>query len=233
MRASWPLPAAPPSVIDDHDIALRLHESAINNLADAMLSGVTLKEKEVQDQVIEWRGELPESLKSEQDKDPWSITFAKSHPVTVKFSDEGVQITVRGHRYTSGEREFQAMNVTANYKIKPYEKSFRLVRDEELRIVPPGRTQLSVNQISLKTLLQKKFGKLFEPELKTDTLKFSGQLEKAGPLTLKQVQTSERLAGRGLSDGGARRRQSPRKRSPNANQAAGRIKPAPSLQSAP
>ncbi len=175
-------PLAAPTLADEHDLALQLHESMINNLAAAMLAGVTLKEKEVQDKVIEWRGKLPEQLQSEPDKEPWSITFAKSRPVTVKFTDDGVQITIRGNRYTSGDREFRAMDVTARYKIKPHGSSYRLMRDEELEIAPPnfvpGKTRLSGSQVTLKALLQRKFGKLFDPEIKAETMTFSGQLEK-------------------------------------------------------
>jgi hypothetical protein len=186
-------PGEPPSLAATHDLAMRVHESAVNNLAAALLGGLTLKEKELQDKVIEWRGKLPEQLKSDADKDPWSITFAKSRPVTVKFTDEGVQIIIRGQRYTSGERDFRAMNVTADYKIKPSGASFKMVRDAELHIVPPnfaaGKT-LSGPQVALKTLLQKKFGKLFEPEVKLETLTLSGRWEEAGPLDLKQLQSS-------------------------------------------
>ncbi len=63
-----------------YDLRSAVHESLVNNAADSLLSGVTLKEKELQDKVIELRGELPEQLKSEDDRDPWSITFAKSRP---------------------------------------------------------------------------------------------------------------------------------------------------------
>ncbi len=105
-----------------------------------------------------------------------------------------MKITVRGQRYTSGDREFKGMNVTADYKIQPSGESFKLVRDAELHIVPPnfvpGQTRLSTQQVTLKTLLQKKFGKLFEPEIKAEKLTLSGRWEKVGPLDLKQLQSS-------------------------------------------
>ena len=164
----------------------------VNNLAASLLAGVTVKEKEMQDKIIELRGKLPEQLKSDPDRDPWSITFAKSRPVSVKFNDQGVQITVRGQRYTSGEREFRAMNVTANYKIKPYGSSYRLVRDEELQIAPP--TSWPARLGSRSTSCRSK--RYCRPDsascssrssrLRRSTL--GGQLEKVGPLDLKQLQ---------------------------------------------
>jgi hypothetical protein len=191
-RAQIGAPNDPPAVTVENDLAVQLHESMLNNMAAALLSGFTLTEAEAQQQAIDLLGKLPEQLKSEQDRDPWSITFAKIRPVTVKFGDNTVQITVRGQRYTSGERDFQAMNVTANYTIKQDDGLYRLVRDAELQIEPPnfvkGRT-LSGRQIALKTLLEKRFGKLFEPEIKQKGLVLPGRWREAGRLDPKQFQS--------------------------------------------
>lgn len=186
-------PTEAPKITVENDMAVQLHESMANNLAQALLGGLTLKEEDVQKQAIELLGELPEQLKSEEDRDPWSITFAKARPVTVKFTDGGFQVTVRGQRYTSGEREFQAMNVTADYKIAIDGNGSKAVRQGELQIVPPrfvaGQTRLSTKDVTLKTLLQRKFGKMFEPEIKSDGLVLPGKWREAGRLDLKQLQS--------------------------------------------
>ncbi|REK10892.1 MAG: hypothetical protein DWQ37_15750 [Planctomycetota bacterium] len=185
----------PPDVtVENSDLAVQIHESMINNLAAALLGGVTLEEEEVQQRVIDLRGSLPESLESDEDRDPWSITFARTQPVTVSFGDETVTITIRGQRYTSGEQSFRAMNVTAVYKIaidEPDENGVRgikLVRQGELDIVPPGEARrLSGREITLRTLLEKRFGKLFEAEVKYGGLILPGQWRKAGILTTDQL----------------------------------------------
>lgn len=184
-------PGEAPQVDGEFDLVVRLHESMINNLASALLAGVTVKEEEMQKQVIELRGELPDELKSEADRDPWSITFANSRPISIKFSDNGFQVTVRGQRYTSGDREFRAMHVTADYKVEHVGNGARLVRQGDLLIVPPnfvqGQTRLSTQQITLRTLLQKRFGKLFKEEVKYEGLELPGQWAKAGRLDLKHL----------------------------------------------
>jgi hypothetical protein len=186
-------PDNPPSVTVENDIAVQLHESLANNFAAALLSGLTLTEADAQKQAIDLLGKLPEQLKSEQDRDPWSITFAKTRPLTIKFADNGFQVTIRGQRYTSGDRDFQAMNVTAEYKIESQGDRFRLVRKNELQIEPPnfvkGKT-LSGRQIALKTLLEKRFGKIFEPEIKSEGLILPGRWRAAGRLDPKQLQSS-------------------------------------------
>jgi len=186
-------PTPVPAIEAENDLAVVVHESMINNLTAAMLSGVTLKEADVQKQAIDALGRLPEALKSEEDRDPWSITFAKSRPVTVKFTEGGLQITVRGQRYTSGDRDFRAMNVTADYKIEGSGATTKLVRQGDLQIMPPNFApgqRLSTQQVTLKTLLQRKFGKLFAAETKTEGLVLPGRWRDAGRLDVKQIKSS-------------------------------------------
>jgi hypothetical protein len=183
-------PSDPPALQAEHDIGLQAHESFVNNFAAGLLSGVTMREADMQKQAKDLLGKVPEQLKSDDDRDPWSITFAKVRPITVRVSDNGIAITVRGQRYTSGDRDFQAMNVTANYKVERDGERYRLVRDDQLQIEPPnarGRT-LSGRQIALRTLLERRFGKLFEREIKSEGLVLPGRWRAAGRLDLKQLQ---------------------------------------------
>jgi len=160
----------------------------VNNLCDGLLGGRTLTEEELQQKVIDLRGELPEALESDPDRDPWSITFARSQPVTVKFGDGQIEVTIRGQRYTSGDRDFRAMNVTAVYKFEIDGPGIKLTRQGDLTIVPPGKPRaLSGREITLKTLLEKRFGKLFEPEVKYEGLILPGRWREAGILDLKQI----------------------------------------------
>ncbi|MEX0677881.1 MAG: hypothetical protein WD063_12440 [Pirellulales bacterium] len=180
--------STPPVVNGENDLAVQIHESMINNLTAAILSGHTLTEQELQQRATNLLGKLPDSLKSEEDRDPWSITFARSQPVTVKFTDGGIQITIRGQRYTSGDREFRAMNVTADYKFQIDGPGIKLTRQGDLTIVPPGKPRgLSGREITLKTLLEKRFGKIFEPEVKYEGLILPGRWREAGILDLKQA----------------------------------------------
>jgi hypothetical protein len=113
--------------------------------------------------------------------------------VTVVFHDDGFQLTVRGQRYTSGDREFRAMNVTANYKVQSHGTGSKLVRQGDLEILPPGfvrgQGRLSAQQVTLRTLLQRKFGKMLEPEIVSKGLTLPGRWERAGRLDLKQLQS--------------------------------------------
>ena len=99
--------------------------------------------------------------------------------------------TIRGQRFTSGDRRFRAMNITASYQVERTERGTRLVRKEELEIVPPGfvpgKGRLSASQIALRRLLTKRLGDLFKPEIVTDGLELPGEWKRVGKLPLIQM----------------------------------------------
>jgi len=135
---------------------------------------------------------MPDSLESEQDQPPWSITFAKRRPVELKVGDGTVRLTVRGSGYTSGDREFDAMDVWASYRIESEAGRHRLVRDGDVQIYPPdfvpgGGKKLSVQQTSLRGILQKRFNKVFDEVIEIESLELPGELAAAGPLPLEQL----------------------------------------------
>lgn len=127
----------PPAVDSDAVLATRLHQSFFNNLAEQELAGRTLTKERLEAELKKAGRAVPESLESEQDQPPWSITFAKRKPVELTVGDGTVRLTVRGSGYTSGDREFDAMDVWATYRIESEAGRFRLVRDGDVQIYPP------------------------------------------------------------------------------------------------
>jgi hypothetical protein len=186
-------PDAPPELDEaNFDLAFRMHESAANNLAAAVLSGVTLRDEEVRNKIVELRGSLPDQLKDQEDQEPWSITFEKFRPVSVSIRDGGVEIVIRGQRYTTGEKDknkYGAMYVTARYKTERQDKGYRLVRQGELVIEPPAQGTQSIKVVTLKTILKKKFAKLFPETIEPQGLELPGKWKNAGKLWATHVQT--------------------------------------------
>lgn len=179
-------PGEPPALDAAHDLSLRVHQSLVNNLAAAVLAGRTLDDEGVRKQVIEIRGSLPDELKEGANEDPWTITFDRLKPITITFNDGGFTITISGQRYTSGDRSFQAMNVSAAYKMELDGPGMKLTRQGDVRIVPPGfdesKDTLSAQQLALKSILEKKFGRVFKPEIVSEGLELPGNWKKAGKL---------------------------------------------------
>ena len=165
-------PDAPPALGAPHEIVARVHESWVNNIAGALLAGRKLTDEKVVELSEELSGELPEGL-AEQDEEPWSITFARRLPVSVEFSDGKYTVTIRGREFTSGDREFKAMNISATYQITSGPQGVQLRREGDVSILPPGfneaEDRLSTGQVTLRTILTRKFAKVFEEEVALDS----------------------------------------------------------------
>ncbi|MFM8415538.1 MAG: hypothetical protein ACKOCX_12535 [Planctomycetota bacterium] len=182
----------PPSLDPDAVLGARLHQSFFNNLAEQELAGRTLTKAGLEEQMKKAGRTMPESLESEADQPPWSITFAKRKPVELTVGDGTLRLTVRGSRYTSGDREFDAMDVWATYRIGTLDGRIVLVRDGDVQIYPPGFVpgggkKLSVQETSLRGILQKRFNKVFDEVVELKPLELPGELKSAGPLPLEQL----------------------------------------------
>ncbi len=164
-------PDDPPALAQkDADMAVCIHESSINNTAASVLSGMRLHEATLQTTISDMLGYVPERLKPDQGQEPWTIVFARQQPVSVRFADNGFSITLRGQEYFKGDKGYPGMNVTAAYKFTSTGGVLKAVRQGELQIFPPnfvpgGGKQLSVRQQVIRTLLERRLGKVFEPEM--------------------------------------------------------------------
>ncbi len=160
-------PGAAPSVAEGADLTLRLHESAINNFAFDALAGRTVYEEKMQAAAVNALGYLPEKMKGDEDGKPWAITFAPRQPISVSFDDDTIKVTLRGVRYIKGSEVYPAMNVSAEYKIEHSAQGFKATRQGDIQVFPPDfvpGTQIDARRQTIRTLLAKRFGKVFEQE---------------------------------------------------------------------
>jgi hypothetical protein len=183
---------APPEVDPDAVMSARVHESLVNNVAEITLGGRTITQEFVEEQIKKNNGKLPESLGNDPDQPPWSITFAKDKPVELDADEARVKLTVRGSRFTSGEREFPAMDIWAAYRIESANGRVRLIRDGDVQIYPPGFVpgggeKLSVAETSLRRILQKRFNNVFKDVVDVEPLELPERLRHAGPLPMEQM----------------------------------------------
>jgi hypothetical protein len=183
----------PPAAAANAVMAVRVHESLVNNAGEITLAGRTITQEFIEEQFKERDGTLPESLASDPDQPPWSITFAKRKPVELNAADGRFRLTIRGSRYTSGDRSFPAMDIWVTYRIEAANGTHRLLRDGEVQIYPPGfepggATKLSVSETSLRRILQKRFGRVFKEVVEIEPLDLPGDLAVAGPLPMEQLE---------------------------------------------
>lgn len=185
--ASTPAPAVAPLT----DVSFRLHESMINNSAMAMLAGRTLDKPQMDKMSLDLTGSLPE-MGDEDAQKHWSITFASADPITFFVDDNLATVTIRGARYTSDNKPFEAMNISAKYRLAREGGRIQAMREGELEIYPPNfkpnsGEKLSTRQVVLRRMLQKRFSKIFRDSIISDGLELKGNFESLSPLPANQL----------------------------------------------
>lgn len=190
-------PDAPLAPKEPADLVLQIHESTIHNGLGSAFAGMIMEEHRFLATLEQMLGEVPERFKREKDdkSPPWALTYAAEQPISVRFQDGSIKITLRGQKYVRGDSEFPEMNVTALYKPQKAQDKIKLVRQGPLEIVPPdfvpgGGDALSGRAQVLKTLLEKRFNRIFEPEIVPEPITFSGNWKRAGQLGMVECQAS-------------------------------------------
>ena len=171
-------PGAPPDGELPGDLAVRVHQSAINNFAHAALGGVVLDEKRLYELLEEYVGPVEPGKRQPEDTEEWSITFDARQPISVAFDDGKFAVTIRGQEYYADGETHPAMNVTAVYRIQNNGRGWKAVRQGKLSIFPPGFDPNSGEQLAgriqvLRTILERRFGKFLKEELTPKNLVFA------------------------------------------------------------
>lgn len=179
----------PPALSGTHDLAVRLHESAITNFGESLLGGETLTDERLIEILKENNAEIPEELQIAPDKDPWSISFSPEQPLSAVFQGNTAKLAIRGRRFTRGDQVVRAeIEISATYKLEKTPEGSKLTRLEpEVNVDYLNRKQLSVGQVAMKAFLRKKFNAMFKPEIKSDGLKLPERMQSVGKLQLQQL----------------------------------------------
>jgi len=185
-------PNGPPETISPSHLALQVHESMFNNLAQGAYGGAIVQEERFLEGLEQFLGSLPEQFQPDEDTEPWKITFARQQPISVTFGDGGFSLTMRGRRFVSGDNSYpDDMDITAVYKIVKSDNRFKAVRQGDLQIAPPGGKRLSARQVVLRDLLQRRFNKVFDAEIVPEPLELPGQWKESGEYGLAQWETAD------------------------------------------
>jgi len=185
---------ADPPASPGGDVAVRLHQTFFNNMAEGALAGMFLREERLREIITRLLGQLPPELEAE-DSEPWAVRFPPARPITVQFDDGRAVVQFRGEAYEKGDRTYTGMDVTAAYHVERRDGGLVLVRDAEPTAFPPNfdpeKDRLSVRQQTLRRLLERRFGKIFRPEIALDPIPVEGEWAAAGPLTVASIQLDD------------------------------------------
>jgi hypothetical protein len=205
---------SPPPAPEGHDLAVRLHESAVNNYAASLLGGATAREtKPGQDpefdvKLPEWMKEAWEERETEPaDGDPtaagdepfkeWSMTF-RERPISVEFQDDRVKLTTHISRLQSGDQAFTNWDITGTFAAELSGGGVLLRREGELVVLPANfRGSLTSRQTAERRNLEKEInersarGRGFPATIEFDAIQPEGALADAGPLEVNQFMSDD------------------------------------------
>ena len=180
----------PPAFTDGHDLDVRVHQSLINNFAEALLGGVTLTDEKLAQLAKDLAGQVPEELKITPDVDPWSITFTAAQPITLDFAKGRLRIAIRGRRFTRSDRRIdRAMEISATYAMEKTAQGVKLTRQGQVQVIylVGRRRRQSAEQVAFRTFMRNKFEQVFKEELVTKGLELPGRWKRAGRLSLGRL----------------------------------------------
>lgn len=159
-----------PTVDETFDVAIQIHESAVENACATVLAGRTLNEKKLDELLGKIGREVEDSAAKEEgdkegaaaDEEPFEIVFSQLRPIVFEARDQVVRVGVRGRRFTKGTRVLQkALEVTADYKpTKLEDGTVVLKRDGKVKVDFGGK-KLSISEAGMKPVIEKSFGKVF------------------------------------------------------------------------
>jgi hypothetical protein len=208
--------SAAPAIPEQSDLVLSLHESALNNLARAILLGETVTQERAIEIYRNLRDPkqkndpLPPEVAIDPEAGPWAVTLASDDdaieregddapreygPVTLRIDDGKIRLTVHGIRYQVGGRLHETpMDITAIYRLDETPDGWRFVREGDPLVFPPGRDPkqegtLSLRETALRNEMQKRFleKKTFPEAIEIDRRTLPGELAKVGELRVTKA----------------------------------------------
>ncbi len=190
LEAAWTqlgAPDDPPSLSRDHDLVVLAHESAVNNAGNTMYSGRTLRDYEIRAEIERRRGSLPDDMKQDEDRDSWSISFVDDQPIHFRIADGGFNVLLKFREFRSGERELKRVNVSAVYKGEKAGTRLVFVRQGDLLVKRDAEKEgekIPIGEVALRSVLRKKFSKLFKERIEGEGLELPGKYKSLGKLPL-------------------------------------------------
>ena len=177
-----------PALEGSPDLSVRLHESFVRNFSESTIGGYHLTDEKLVELLTELGAEIPEELKTDSGREPWSITFSSNQPVSLSVDDGVLSFAIRGRQFTDGDRVIrEIIEIKASYLIEKTDVGSRLVRQGDVEVNFVGRTRLTAQQVAFRTVMRRKFGAIFKEEISTDGFVLPGRWENSGTMKISQL----------------------------------------------
>ncbi|HMO12553.1 MAG TPA: hypothetical protein PKD64_03105 [Pirellulaceae bacterium] len=165
----------PPETAIQADLLLQIHESMLSNLASTIVDGKTFKSSEFADIAESFASEVPDNLRMDGDKE-FTITFEKSQPVQFVFEDQKIGVIINGANFRKDRNDTGPMFIRANFKLIDVDGKLKLVRDGSLKADFSEPGQRSVEQITVRTVIQDQLDAMAEQEVDENEIELPADL---------------------------------------------------------
>jgi hypothetical protein len=189
--------ATPPPELDGQgDFALRVHESAVNNLAQKLFGG---REVSVDGLVARIEGLVSafgEDTPLMESDDDIQVTLDEQQPLSLTFDDSIAALTIRGTKFVARGRPYPAMNVTIRYRMQQTPDGARFALAEEPEVIPTrlvgvDKGRLSLAELTVRRLLLNRLKEDLEKEVTTRNVELPGDTLDLEPLPIEQLSVDD------------------------------------------
>ncbi len=187
-----PGPIVPPGATDrvDFDLLVRINESYPRTAAKRMYAGRTYSMAQLRIDFAEMtKAKAKEPTEEEKTT---ALTFAADEPISFRFANDLVQVTIHSTAMASNGREYSGMDIGAVYRLEKTPQGVRAVRQGDLQIYPPHHvpgTPLNSRQIAQRALLKRHLGDVLTETIDLNQINPPESMTKVGTLVTTQAHT--------------------------------------------
>jgi hypothetical protein len=189
-------PNSCPHPVSSDGVTIQLHQSAIINTIDPVLSGRILRNSDLDDFALQFGLEPSQALREEAGGEMWAITMAGFHPVEVEFDDQLIRFRIRTTKLDRGEGSpdqslDQSASIDAAYRVSLVDGAIQLERQGDVNIEFVGKQQGGLRGVALRSFLKKKFDSVFKPQLFEKPLRPTDRLPPQFALRISEVSVDD------------------------------------------
>ncbi|MGH7136022.1 MAG: hypothetical protein ACREHD_09795, partial [Pirellulales bacterium] len=184
---------SPPGMPERATMAVQFHESMVNNYGDGLLAGRTMQQADLDRLSLDLFGKRPQQLVSDEEKGPWTMTFASQEPIRLRVDGGRASFTLRGRRFGSVDRLVETpLDITAHYELLRENGAAKGKRQgEDIEVQPtgfvPGKRKMTVRELRDASFVRNRFNDFFTEEITSQGLVLPGQWAQAGRLELVEL----------------------------------------------
>ncbi len=185
-------PSSCPIPVEHTGVTVQLHQSAILNALDPVLSNRVIKNSELDDFVRQFSKDVPKKLVEESQADPWSISMAAFNPIEVEFDDDLLKVRIRT---TQLKRTTQTLDenltIEASYRMVLIDNAIQLIRKGDVKFTF-SEEQRGSRAAILRRFLKEKFEGVFKEQLLDQPLRPMDRLPPNAPkLSIAKIQMDD------------------------------------------